>query len=114
MSVEAAYGHTCAVTVGGSVFCWGRGSNGRLGYASTGDVGDDETPEDRGAVEIGGQATSVATGAAHTCAVLTDGNLVCWGAGSAGRLGYGNEADVGDNEMPTVYGTVHVFGQEDT
>ena len=30
----------------------------------------------------------------HTCALLADRSLRCWGKGLAGRLGYGNEANV--------------------
>jgi alpha-tubulin suppressor-like RCC1 family protein len=34
------------------------------------------------------------SGAEHTCELLTDGGVRCFGNGSLGRLGYGNEDDV--------------------
>jgi alpha-tubulin suppressor-like RCC1 family protein len=37
----------------------------------------------------------------HNCAILSDGNMLCWGRGGLGRLGNGGTANVGDgaNEM---------------
>ena len=33
---------------------------------------------------------SIAAGSEHTCAILDDGNMSCWGANSFGQLGTGN------------------------
>ena len=41
---------------------------------------------------------TVSAGWAHTCVVTTGHLARCWGAGSAGRLGYGNTTTIGDNE----------------
>jgi alpha-tubulin suppressor-like RCC1 family protein len=41
----------------------------------------------------GSAPLSVATGDNHTCAVLIDGGLMCWGANSEGQLGIGNRTD---------------------
>ena len=43
----------------------------------------------------------VVTGDIHTCARFDSGNVRCWGDGDYGRLGYGNENEIGDNELPT-------------
>jgi hypothetical protein len=40
------------------------------------------------------QAGYLDAGIQHTCAVLADRTLRCWGRGLAGRLGYGSEANV--------------------
>ena len=32
----------------------------------------------------------IAAGAYHTCAILDNGDVSCWGFGGSGRLGYGN------------------------
>jgi hypothetical protein len=87
--------------------------SGRLGYATTADVGDDEAPATRGLVDVGGDVQQLAVGAAHTCAVRTDGEVVCWGYGIDGRLGYGSESDVGDDEIPASVGPVEVFDLAD-
>jgi cysteine-rich repeat protein len=49
-------------------------------------------------------------GAAHTCAVLDQGNLRCWGNGAFGRLGYANINNIGDNEIAAAGGDVNVGG----
>ena len=49
---------------------------------------------------------AIAAGRAHTCAVLDNGAVRCWGEGSFGRLGYGNPDTVGDTETPASIGNV--------
>lgn len=103
--------HTCVLTTAGSVRCWGNGSDGRLGYASTTDRGDNETPAFAGDVDLGGTAVAIAAGGAHTCALLTTGRLRCWGDGGQGQLGYGNTTSIGDDETPAAAGDVPVGGK---
>jgi cysteine-rich repeat protein len=52
----------------------------------------------------------LATGGAHTCALLDTGAVRCWGHGGNGRLGYGNTSYIGDNEAPASAGNVNVGG----
>ncbi len=42
-------------------------------------------------------AESISAGISHTCAVLDDGQAVCFGLGSNGRLGTLSTVDVGDH-----------------
>jgi alpha-tubulin suppressor-like RCC1 family protein len=42
-------------------------------------------------------ASTLAVGYQHACAILGDGSLRCWGANSYGQLGQGTTTDVGDN-----------------
>lgn len=109
VAVSAGGQHTCAVLTKGRLRCWGRGLHGRLGYASGVDVGDNETPASFGNVELEGKAMAVDAGGEHTCAVLTDQRLRCWGRGIFGQLGYGNEDTVGDDETPGSAGIVPVL-----
>ena len=82
---------TCAVLQEGSLRCWGLGSSGQLGNGTTGNVGDLDTPASVAPVNLGGHTvTAVATGSYHTCAILDDGSVRCWGFGGDGRLGYGD------------------------
>lgn len=45
-----------------------------------------------------GVVASVAAGGNHTCAVMGDGRVRCWGGNALGQLGYGTVANVGDDE----------------
>ena len=81
----------------------GRGGHGQLGYGNTATIGDNETP---GSVATGearrrAQRQSRSRPASrHTCALLDDGKVRCWGLASSGQLGYGNTTTIGDNETP--------------
>ncbi len=107
LATTAGDSHSCALFDTGKVRCWGNGANGRLGYGNTTTIGDNENPGAGGDVDLGGRsAVDIAAGEAHTCALLDDGKVRCWGSGANGRLGYGSTADVGDNETPGSVSTV--------
>jgi alpha-tubulin suppressor-like RCC1 family protein len=103
-AISAGGGHTCAILDDGSVRCWGTGADGRLGYDNTTNVGDGVGPSivTSGAVPLGRPARAISAGSAHTCAILDDGTVRCWGTGASGRLGYGNTTNVGDGVGPSI------------
>ena len=107
--LAAGQTHNCALLQHGRVRCWGAGEHGRLGYANTNNVGDDETPASAGDVNVGGEVTQLAAGGFHTCALLSNGCVRCWGLSDHGQLGYGNRTSVGDDEAPATAGCVSVF-----
>jgi alpha-tubulin suppressor-like RCC1 family protein len=98
--VTAGENHTCALLDGDTVKCWGWNDFGQLGYGDREDRGDelDEMGDSLLAVDLGTgrSATAIAAGAEHTCAVLDDATLRCWGRNSHGQLGYGDVEDRGD------------------
>lgn len=102
--VQVALGgaHTCARTGDGRVRCWGLNVYGQLGYGHTQSIGDDELPVSTGYVKVDEtrKVAQIAVGAVHTCAVLTDGAVKCWGRGAEGQLGHGNKNSIGDDETP--------------
>jgi alpha-tubulin suppressor-like RCC1 family protein len=108
--IAAGSDHTCALLTTGAVRCWGHGGDGRLGYGNTNTIGDNETPASAGDVNVGGTVQQIAAGGGHTCALLTNGAVRCWGEGSFGQLGYGNTNWIGDNETPASAGDVPVGG----
>ncbi len=109
VQVAAGADHSCAVLIDGSVHCWGKNEAGQLGYGNTQNIGDDETPEAAGAVDLGGhRAVQVVVGGKHTCAILDDGSVRCWGLGASGQLGYGNTENIGDDETPAAVGPVNL------
>jgi cysteine-rich repeat protein len=95
--IAAGGDHTCAVRKDGRLLCWGDASYGVLGYGNSKDIGDDEHPKDAGPVKMLGDTdvvTRVVTSPMHTCALLDDGSVRCWGYG--GLLGLNNKSGYGD------------------
>jgi alpha-tubulin suppressor-like RCC1 family protein len=77
--------HSCGIVSGGAVKCWGYGANGRLGNGSTANK---LVPTS--VTGLPGAASWIATGDAHSCAVVANGTnreVWCWGTGAYGRLG---------------------------
>lgn len=91
----------CAILAGGKVKCWGKGQYGVLGNESVQDLGvePDELGELLPFVDLGDGETAVKirSGRFHTCVVLADGGVKCWGRNFHGCLGLESEAiAVGD------------------
>ncbi|WP_404367391.1 RCC1 domain-containing protein [Corallococcus coralloides] len=59
-------------------------------------------------VQTGGptDVAQLRAGDSHTCALLNDGSVRCFGGGAQGRLGYTGTANVGDDETPASKGPV--------
>jgi len=108
VQLVAGASHTCALLEGGSVRCWGEGGYGQLGYGHTERIGDDELPESAGDVSTGGKVAQLTAGWAHTCALMEDGGVRCWGYNYVGQLGYGHTERIGDDELPTSAGDVQL------
>jgi len=98
--------HTCALLNDGDVKCWGRNLYGQLGRGDIAHVGDDEVPADITPIDLGGEATWITAGNYHTCAVIENHEIVCWGFNDYGQLGYGDTALRGDDEVPAELGPV--------
>ena len=109
-AITAGDAHVCGLLDDGTVRCWGLGANGQLGYGNTEAIGDNETPGSAGPLDLGAGRTAVAISAGdfHTCAVLDDGTVRCWGFGGDGRLGNVNIESIGDNETPAAAGPVNL------
>ena len=91
-SISAGYSHSCATLDNGSAVCWGAGSYGKLGNGDNG--GNPQTNPvfaNLGAAQR--TATSIIVGGGHTCAILDDGSVSCWGSGVNGSLGDGEDGD---------------------
>lgn len=106
IAITAGGRHTCALLEGGVIRCWGANESGQLGLGDTKNRGDEplELGENLGSARLGTHVAAVAVdaGAAHTCAVLADGGVTCWGANEAGQLGTGDEEPYGASPVESL------------
>ena len=95
-AVTAGGFHTCARFPDGTAQCWGRNNAGQLGDPSTLTFSS-PTP-----VRVTGitTATSVTAGGFHTCTLLGDGTVRCWGQNDLGQLGNGTSDPVPTTRRP--------------
>ena len=101
-SVVAGGAFACALRSGGAVACWGVGDLGQLGNGSFGSGG----PTPQAVVGID-DATQIAAGWNHACALRSDHSLWCWGGNGDGATGYGQ---LGDGTLDNSSTPVQVVG----
>jgi alpha-tubulin suppressor-like RCC1 family protein len=88
IEVAVGYGHTCGLKQDGSLWCWGRNAEGEIGQG----VFDGTYPSPT-LVSAGNTYATLAAGDQHTCAITSQGALVCWGQGGRYALGNGTLPD---------------------
>ncbi len=82
--ISAGSSHTCAITLSGTSYCWGIGSDGQLGNGTT-----SSSLSPTQVLNLNGIPTDIVTGISHTCALMGDTSVKCWGSNSDGELGLG-------------------------
>jgi alpha-tubulin suppressor-like RCC1 family protein len=83
--IRAGIAHACAILDDNSLKCWGENDNGQLG---NGTIIDSSTPLLVN-LGLGRTAKYVGVGQMHSCAILDDNSLKCWGFNNGGQLGLG-------------------------
>jgi alpha-tubulin suppressor-like RCC1 family protein len=105
-TLSCAAAHCCVTFLTNTVQCWGQNNAGELGLEDTRNRG--AMPQDLGEnlpfVALGDLAGAVRTavGYDHSCAILVDGHVKCWGRNVFGQLGLGNDRSHGD--VPSTMG----------
>jgi len=95
--VAAGSKHSLALSSSGHIFSWGQGDNGRLGQGKSMKAALQPTAiESTGPEKNKVHMRWIAAGEAHSGSVDLNGNVWAWGAGSYGRLGFGEEDDSPD------------------
>jgi alpha-tubulin suppressor-like RCC1 family protein len=84
-AIAVGTGHSCALRSDGSVWCWGGNSKGQLGDGTQ--INRTQPAPVSG---LGGNATAIAVGTSFSCALMSGGNVKCWGANEFGELGDGS------------------------
>lgn len=85
IQVDANQGYTCALVLGGAVYCFGTNNEGQLGVLANGGTSNpNPTPLQ---VALPAAATQITVGTFHACALLANGQKWCWGQNFYGQLG---------------------------
>lgn len=88
--IAAGEFHACAITAPeGHLYCWGLNDQGQVGDGNTNPRGQPR-PTRVGMLE---GVKAVALGLEHTCAILADDSVSCWGGNQHGQLGLGGAGD---------------------
>lgn len=112
-SIVAGALFTCARSIDATLRCWGNADFGQLGYGDTEviGIGANNTPAAAGDVPVGTPVLRLyETLGAHVCVGVANDAIRCWGLGGDGRIGYGNENNVGatNGSTPEAAGDVSV------
>ena len=88
-------GHTCVVKSDGRVSCWGGNARGQLGNNSTShsNYPVDVRGHSGAANSFLENIVGVTLGRSHSCALNSQGEVLCWGLGSNGQIGNDSRDD---------------------
>ena len=102
-AISAGASHTCASLAARTVQCWGTGDSGQLGNGA-----DDNSPTPVSVSQIAGLAAQISAGNSHSCAVLLDETVQCWGLNDNGQLG--NDDNTNSN-TPVVVSSISAVAE---
>ncbi len=95
---------SCALLSGGTVECWGGNYDGELGNSTN--LGTfNANPLPSPVSGLSGAVTAISADDDHTCALLVNGTVQCWGANGYGQLG-----DNSNNNSSTPVGVSGLSG----
>ena len=89
-SITAGGIHTCALTSNGEALCWGENRDGQ-----SGDGPFTARLLPTSVVGLAAGVRVISAGWKHTCAILADESIMCWGENGSGQLGDGSLVDNG-------------------
>jgi alpha-tubulin suppressor-like RCC1 family protein len=97
--LSAGSAHTCATVamanpkLGNYAYCWGRNTYGQIGNGRSGVNALTATQLKTSAGVAIGAIASVSAGATHSCALMKNTEVMCWGHGLDYQLGQGAQAN---------------------
>lgn len=93
--IAAARDHTCALTTQGLVYCWGLNNTGQLGNGTT--TNSLQPTQVSGLSAVTQIAVGGGDGAGHSCALLSTGQVRCWGTNGYNQVSAGGWSYYGQN-----------------
>ncbi len=101
MALTCGEAHVCAMLDNHDIVCWGFNEHGELGAGDTITRGNSSSQmgSNLQKVDFGEnrKARKIAAGMHHTCAILDNDQVKCWGYNQKGQLGIGDTSNRGDN-----------------
>ena len=88
-AVAVGFGHSCAITEGGTAKCWGLNKYGELGNGAASEIPVKAPVDVKSLTDL----VAIAASSLHTCALTSTGLLWCWGHNLDGELGNGSTVD---------------------
>ena len=85
IALSSGESHTCAILINQDVMCWGRNNVGQLGDNT---LFDNSTPI-VSQIPLGKKTVQIDAGNSHTCAVIENGEMFCWGLNADSQLADG-------------------------
>lgn len=102
LDIQSGQSHTCALTSGGIMKCWGANGGGQLGNGIAPSLTSYSTPNN--VIGLPSAVASIAVGYNHTCATTINGAAYCWGNNLYGQLGNGATSSTGQSTPTLVQG----------
>ena len=100
VELTGGHAHSCAILDNYDLKCWGKGDLGAIGSGSSNHIGNqaNEMGDNLSSVKLGTglNAQSLHLGQYHTCVVLNNDQMKCFGFNNVGQLGQGHNNSIGD------------------
>lgn len=105
--VELGREHSCAIMTDQTARCWGNGADGRLGNNAAISSSAPVTVLLNSSTTLTG-ISDLSAGGRHSCALMSDGRVRCWGNGSDGALGVGTTSTLVASISPITTGATYI------
>jgi alpha-tubulin suppressor-like RCC1 family protein len=109
-SISVSDNHTCALTKKGSVKCWGSNYYGNLGVGTRGSFGEENyfKPYPVDVIGLKSDVIALSSGGNHSCAIIKNKGVKCWGLNSDGLLGDNTNKNRADTGGPDPYSSIPI------
>ncbi len=104
IKISSGYYHACALLSDNDVYCWGKYDDGRLGYNAT----ESSLVANPVTFTTSDPIKDLSTGNMHSCAILENGAVFCWGKNDYGQLGDDPTSTLSSSQPTIIEGTYEV------